>query len=118
MCSYNEEPSDSLEPLAQVFRDQLEACLAECSQGRRGLFCERVDGEPWLEAAQLRQLALALQQLFAQDERENPLVAEFLDLCTIHGESDPGEARLARAFMKRIEKGEVGTQPEGERRPW
>jgi hypothetical protein len=36
----------------------------------------------------------------------------------MHGESNPGEARLARAFLKRIEKGEVGTQPDKEVRPW
>ena len=118
MCSYQEEP-DSLEALAQIFRDQLEACLEECAHGRRGLFTERVaEQAPWPEAEQLRQLAMALQQISAQQEQENPLAEEFLDLCSIHGESDPGEPRLARALLQRMEKGEVGRQGEGERRPW
>ena len=117
MCSYQEEP-DSLEPLARAFRDQLEACLEECAHGRRGLFTDRVgDQAPWPEAARLRELGMALQQLCAQQERENPLAAEFLDLCTVHGEAEPGEARLARAFLKRIAAGEVGQQ-DGEARPW
>jgi len=34
----------------------------------------------------------------------------------MHGESHPGERRLARAFLERIERGEVGT--ETEKRPW
>jgi hypothetical protein len=115
------EPS-GLQGLAEVFREQLAACLEECAHGRRGLFSalEHLgdDTEPWPEAERLRELAMALQGLFAQDQESNPLVDEFLDLCTIHGESNPGEARLARSFLQRIERGEVGTQPETERRPW
>jgi hypothetical protein len=107
--------------LAQVFREQLLACLEECSQGRKGLFSgfEHLGEEhAWPEAAQLRELAMALQGIFAQAEEPNPLIDEFLDLCTMCGESNPGEPKLARAFMKRIDRNEVGTQPEGERRPW
>ena len=46
-----------------------------------------------------------------------PLCDEFLDLCTIHGENDPGEPRLARTFLARIEKGEVGMPTEPEWKP-
>jgi hypothetical protein len=35
----------------------------------------------------------------------------------MHGESHPGERRLARTFLERIERGEVGT-PTQEDRPW
>jgi len=121
------EPQDEvqtgqLQGLAEVFRAQLAACLEECAQGRRGLFSGfdhlGAAGDAWPEAAQLRELALALQGLFAQSEEQNPLVDEFLDLCSIHGENNPGEPRLARALLRRIDKGEVGTQPETERRPW
>jgi hypothetical protein len=68
----------------------------------------------WPEATQLRELAAALQAILAQDGERNALCDEFLDLCTMHGESHPGEPRLARAFMTRIDKGEAGspTQPE------
>ncbi|MGD0786738.1 MAG: hypothetical protein ABR898_02055 [Terracidiphilus sp.] len=115
---------DRLEALAQVFREQLLACLEECSHGRRGLFSgfesQRAEGDDraWPEAERLRELALALQTVFLQQERKDFLCEEFLDLCTIHGENDPGERRLARAFLERIEKNEVGTKPEGKERSW
>jgi hypothetical protein len=120
MEEQNEKEPGQLELLGQVFREQLIACLEECAQGRRGLFSslEALGGEAWPEAERLRELALALQGIFAQSQEPNPLGDEFLDLCSIHGESHPGEARLARSFLRRIEKGEVGTQPENERRPW
>jgi hypothetical protein len=120
----DEVEPDQLETLAGVFREQLLACLEECARGRPGLFsdCEQPseDGEnrAWPEAARLRELALALQGIFAQQETRNLLCDEFLDLCSIHGENDPGERKLARAFLDRIAKGEVGKQAEGEARPW
>ena len=112
-----------LQSLLQVFRDQLLACLEECAQGRAGLFAGRehlgdMEEQAWPEAAQLRELALALQALFAQQEEPSPLCDEFLDLCSIHGESNPGERKLARAFLARIEKGQVGTPTQEEREPW
>jgi len=113
---------DALENLAGAFQDQLLACLEECAQGRLGLFSDYegngVDMESWPEAARLRQLAMALQSVFAQHERQNALSDEFLDLCSIHGESNPGERKLARAFLQRIEKGDVGKQLEEGRRRW
>jgi hypothetical protein len=122
MVPQEENEPGQLQALALVFREQLIACLEECARGRRGLFSDFEhlggDEEAWPEAARLRELALALQGIFAQSEEPNLLCEEFLDLCSIHGEINPGEARLARAFLKRIEKGEVGTQPETEARPW
>ena len=115
---------DQLEMLAGAFREQLLACLEECARGRRGLFAGyehlggEADDEAWPEAALLRELALALQGVFAQQEKQNALGDEFLDLCSIHGESNPGERKLARAFLDRIEKGQVGTKPVAEGRPW
>jgi hypothetical protein len=111
------------EVLALAFCEQLMACLDECARGRRGLFSDvALLGEDedcaWLEAARLRELALALQGVLAQQEERNALCDEFLDLCSMHGESHPGERKLARAFLERIERGEVGTQPEGKNRPW
>jgi hypothetical protein len=109
-------PSDQLDNLSRAFSDQLLACLRECARGRNGLFAEPVDtGDPsetWPEAARLRELAVALQQILAQQDRRNALCDEFLDLCTMHGESHPGERRLARAFLERIERGAVGTPTE------
>jgi hypothetical protein len=120
----DEMESDQLELLAQAFREQLLACLDECACGRIGLFSDLEDmggnqeDRGWPEAARLRELAFGLQGVFAQQERQNVLCEEFLDLCTIHGESNPGEPKLARAFLQRIEKGEVGAKPAEERRPW
>jgi len=121
------DPRDSVEPhqldeLNRVFSDQLLACLDACARGRHGLFADPVSGDdeehPWPEAARLRELAVALQAVLAQQEEHNALCDEFLDLCTMHGESHPGERRLARAFLERIELGAVGTPTEEARKPW
>jgi hypothetical protein len=118
----DELDGDPLDALAQTFCDQLMACLDECARGRKGLFSDvellSDEGEAWPEASQLRELAMALQGVFAQQERQNALCDEFLDLCSIHGESHPGERKLARAFLERIERGEVGDQAKEERRFW
>jgi hypothetical protein len=115
--------SDQFAPLVRAFSEQLIACLEECAHGRRGLFSDlelssEDEGLAWPEAAQLRQLAFALQSILNQDGERNALCDEFLDLCTMHGESHPGEARLARLFLARIERGEVGTPTETEKKPW
>jgi hypothetical protein len=112
-----------IENLTEIFREQLLALLEECGRGRRGLFSahEHLGGEEdrdWPEAARLRELAAALQAILAQSGERNALCDEFLDLCTIHGEYDPGEPRLARAFLARIDKGDVGTPTEPEPKPW
>lgn len=113
-------PADQLESLNRAFSEQLLACLDECARGRRGLFAESVDeeGQIWPEAARLRELAIALVNVLAQHQQRNALCDEFLDLCTIHGESHPGERKLARAFLERIERGEVGAPTEEQRKPW
>lgn len=120
------EPHDAIEPdqlenLNRVFADQLLACLEECAHGRRGLFSDLEDSSDdvdhsWPEAARLRELAFALQAIMNQAGERNALCDEFLDLCTIHGESNPGEPRLARSFLARIERGEVGAPVEKD--PW
>ena len=115
-------PSDQLDALSCAFSDQLMACLDECARGRRGLFSEYVsedsEQDSWPEASRLRELAIALQNVFAQNEQRNALCDEFLDLCSMHGESHPGERKLARAFLERIERGEAGTPTEKARKPW
>ena len=121
------DPRDEVEPeqlelLAEAFRGQLMACLEECARGRNGLFSDvellSDEGENWPEAARLRELAVALQGVFAQQEQQIALCDEFLDLCSMHGESHPGERKLALAFLKRIERGEVGAQPQEDKKPW
>jgi len=123
------DPRDEIEPaqleaLAKVFAEQLLACLEECARGRRGLFsdieltAEDDEDRAWPEAARLRELALALQAISNQSGEPNALCDEFLDLCSMHGESHPGEPRLARTFLARIERGEVGTPTQSEWKPW
>ena len=118
----DEVDPNELEMLARAFSEQLLACLDECARGRKGLFSEYVseedEGRSWPVAQRLRELAIALQGVFAQQEERNALCDEFLDLCTIHGESHPGERKLARAFLERIERGDVGTPTQGERKLW
>lgn len=124
METFDPSPTDQLELLSKAFSDQLRACLEECARGRRGLFSdvalteEDESNREWPEAARLRDLAQALQNVFAQYEQRNALCDEFLDLCSMHGESHPGEPRLARIFLSRIERGEVGTPTEEPKRPW
>jgi hypothetical protein len=111
---------DVLDELSHAFIDQLLACLDECARGRHGLFGEPVseenDESGWPEAVRLRELAVAIQGVFAQNEQRHALADEFLDLCSMHGESHPGERRLARLFLERIERGEVGSPTE--KTPW
>src|ERR1700746_1008224 len=101
--------SEQMEMLTSTFREQLLALLEECARGRHGMFSEYPgDAERrWPEAEQLRELAVALQSILAQDNERNALCDEFLDLCTIHGEGHPGEPRLARVFLCRIAMGEL-----------
>ena len=119
------DPRDAMDPaqmeaLNRAFSEQLLACLDACARGRHGLFAEAIDSEnpeqTWPEAARLRELALALQGIFAQQGERNALADEFLDLCTMHGESHPGERRLARMFLERIAHGEVGAPTQ--EKPW
>lgn len=114
-------PPEQLETLSRAFSEQLLACLDECARGRRGLFSEYLseesDEDSWPDAARLRELAVALQSILTQHEERNALCDEFLDLCTINGESHPGERKLARAFLARIERGEVG-EPTDAKPPW
>lgn len=101
-----------VDTLTNAFRDQLLACLEECIQGRRGMFSSdaQFGGEPdWPEAARLRALAEALPAILAGFSQPAPLIDEFLDLCTVNVEDRQGEQRMARAFLRRIERGEVGT---------
>lgn len=113
---------DVLDELSHAFTEQLLACLDECARGRHGLFGEPVGEENdelvWPEAVRLRELALALQSVFGQNEQRNALADEFLDLCSMHGESHPGERKLARMFLERIERGEVGAPAQEERGRW
>ena len=113
-------PPEQLEMLSRAFSEQLLACLDECARGRTGLFSELIDEEDKKSGLRRRGCAswrLRCKAFFGQQEERNALCDEFLDLCTIHGESHPGERKLARTFLERIERGEVGA-PTDDKRPW
>lgn len=116
----DEMDTDQLDTLNRAFSEQLLACLDECARGRHGLFAGSIgeDENSWPEAARLRELAIALQAVFAQQGERNALCDEFLDLCSMHGEYHPGERRLARALLERIERGEVGAPTQDDKKPW
>ena len=106
-------PPQQLDALNDAFRAALLPCLEECAHGRSGIFGHNTShGEEaagWPEAEKVRELAISIQAVLAQSGERNALCDEFLDLCTMHGEYHPGEPRLAREFLKRIDHGEVGT---------
>ena len=124
MDEVDELEGGQLETLGRAFSEQLLACLDECARGRKGLFSsvelldDEGEGGLWPEAERLRELALALPGIYAQAGERNALCDEFLDLCSMHGESHPGERKLARLFLERIERGKVGDQASEEKRPW
>jgi hypothetical protein len=104
-----------LEALEVEFLEMLVPCLEQCAGGRWGLF-ETFDhlGEArkylnWSEANRVRELAVSIQKILVQSGEQNALCTEFLDHCTIHTQNDPGEPKLAQAFLDRIEEGEFGT---------
>ncbi len=113
---WNAEPLN-INQLCQIFREQLLACLQESTRGRMGLFSNTDTRQgAWPEAEQLRALAVALHEMMAQLRLDSPagaLIDQYLDLCSMHGESHPGEARLARQFLNWMEAAEKesGEQP-------
>ena len=104
-----------LEALDAKFRELLIVSLQQCSRGRWGLFGtfdylgEARKYWNWPEADRLRELAVSIEAILAQFGEQNALCREFLELCENHGQNDPGDPTLARAFLDRIEKGEVGS---------
>jgi hypothetical protein len=102
---------EQFDPLTRVFHEQLQACLEECAGGRYGLFSDREQigeevADAWPQAARLRELAFALQAILAQSGEQDAICDQFLDLCSIHGEHDPGEPKLARAFLNELSGGQ------------
>lgn len=121
MDSSGDIPAEQLDALDAAFRALLLPCLEECAHGRSGLFGRNTslgdEERDWPEAERVRELAISVQAVLAQSGAHSALCDEFLDLCTMHGEYHPGEPRLAREFLRRIDRGEVGT-PTQKDPPW
>lgn len=100
--------ADEINQLAEVFRDSLVACLEECAKGRQGLFTE-VNNNTWTEALNVRCLADGIQVAIPEDNKAYALCGEFMELSTINITCKEEERGLAKAFLERIAKGQVGS---------
>ncbi len=101
---------ERLEQLEVEFSELLIPCLQQCTHGRWGLF-GAYDRFPeikaWVsgpEIERVRELAVSIRRIRAASGERNELCEEFLGLCTFHRPNDPGEPKLAKAFLERIEK--------------
>ena len=103
-----------LQTLEAEFLELLATCLQQCARGRWGLFgaYDRIKEEnpnltrilTWPEADQLREHAISIQAIRAESGGRNECCDEFLRLCVLHRPNDPGEPKLAREFLDRIER--------------
>ena len=93
--------------MEQEFQELLIPGLQKCAKGRWGLFAayDAVPGfENWSPGGRrLRELAKSIQAIRSESGERSELCEEFLSLCTFHKPNDPGEPKLAKAFLKRIE---------------
>jgi hypothetical protein len=100
--------------LETEFHALLISCLERCSRGRWGLLGtfdhlgEARKYWAWPEADHLRELAILIEEILARSGQANALCSEFLRLCKHHGQNDPGEPKMAQAFLVRIGNGEFG----------
>jgi hypothetical protein len=103
-----------LEAMEQEFQELLIPCLQTCAEGRWGLFgaYDAVPGfENWLPGGnRLRELAKSIQAIRRESGEHSELCEEFLSLCTFHKPNDPGEPKLAKAFLERIESRHTATK--------
>jgi len=103
-----------LEAMEQEFQELLTPCLRTCVAGRWGLFgaYDSFRGfENWSPGGnRLRELAKCIQAIRSESGEKSELCEEFLSLCTFHKANDPGEPKLAKAFLERIESRGRGTK--------
>jgi hypothetical protein len=89
------------------FRELLIPGLQGCAAGRWGLFgaYDAFPGfENWSPAGnRLRELAKSIQAIRHESGERNELCDEFLKICGMHKANDPGESKLAKSFLERIE---------------
>jgi hypothetical protein len=120
MSQRNKIQLEQLTALEAEFNETLILCLKQCANGKWGLFGayerfpEAEQWAAWPEARRLHELAISIRELLAQSGEKGALVEEFLNLRSMHGPNDPGEPKLARAFLKRIEKVQVETSSRNE----
>jgi hypothetical protein len=62
----------------------------------------------WPEADRLRELATTIRKMQQEFGGSNRRCEEFLRLCRLHGANDPGEPKLAAAFLAQLQKSQIG----------
>jgi len=99
---------ERLSQLEDEFKELLIPCLEQSARGRWGLF-GAYDRFPelarfviWPEKDRLRELAISIRSIRSEVGERNELCEEFLETCTLHRANDPGEPKLASAFLERI----------------
>ena len=102
-----------LADLESIFAPLLLTCLAQCGNGRWGLFGQNDSAKAakylyWEDAQNLRGIALQIHALRAEFGQPNLHVERFLHYCSLHGPNVPGEPKLAKAFLDEIQKALFG----------
>jgi hypothetical protein len=104
-----QHPKDQrLNELEGDFRPLLVSRLQSCANGRWGLFGRNDSPEArrylnWPEVEQLKEMASEIRDLRAEFGQPNPLVERLFYYCSLRGPNDPGEPKLARAFLDEME---------------
>jgi hypothetical protein len=98
------------EELERDFRPLLLTCLAECANGRFGLFGQNDDSElaryyRWQDAERVKAIGAEIRALRSEFGEPNPLVERYLHLCSLRGSNVPGEPKLAKALRDDIARG-------------
>ena len=102
-----------LADLESGFGSLLLSCLAQCGNGRWGLFAQNDSADAakylhWEDAQNLKDIARQIHVLRAEFGQPNPLVERFLHYCSLRGPNVPGEPKLAKTFLDEIQKGDFG----------
>ena len=98
-----------LKAMEVEFSKLLPECLAECAEGRWGLFGQNAIADPddcywtWPEAKQLRELASDIRTERSVFGEANPLVERFLVLCGAGMPNAEGEPKLAARLLQELQ---------------
>ena len=98
---------ERLAELEGDFLPLLISCLEESARGRWGLFEQSSSPEMrrlyrWHEADRLKEMAKEIGELRLEFGARNSLSERFLYYCSLRGPNDPGEPKLAKAFLEEI----------------
>jgi hypothetical protein len=98
-----------LDAMELEFAKLLPELLAECAEGRWGLFGQNAIADPedrywtWPEAKHLRELAFDIRIERSAFGEINPLAERFLGLCGAGMPNAEGEPKLAAGFLAELQ---------------